>query len=128
MHSDIKKYSLDIGDFYFDKNYMIAEMKDGVAISYENATEMLQLVKMHYNNLVPFVYISNRKNSYSFNPTAHFKTVPMFPNLKGFATVTYDSINSEIAEMESSFVNIPNKNFDTLQAAIAWVEELILID
>ena len=52
----------------------------------------------------------------------------MFPNLKGFATVTYDSINSEIAEMESSFVNIPNKNFDTLQAAIAWVEELILID
>lgn len=124
----IKKYALDVGDFYFYENYMVAEVKEGIAFSFENATEILKLGKIHYNNTTPFVYISNRKNSYSFNPTSHFKTAPMFPNLKGFASVTYDPINNEIAEMEQSFLNTPSRNFNTLEDALNWVEELILMD
>ena len=124
----IKKYRLDVGDFYFYKNYMVAEVKEDIAISYENAIEMLKLVKLHYSNTTPFVYISNRINSYSFNPTSHFKTTQMFSNLKGFASVTYDSINDDIAEIEQSFLNTPSKNFKTLEDAINWVEELILMD
>lgn len=124
----IKKYVLDIGKFYFYENYMVAEINEGLAFHFGNATEMLKLTKQHYNSKTPFVYISNRKNSYSFNPTSHFKSVPMFPNIKGFASVTYDAINTEIAEMEHLFFTIPSKNFNSLEDAINWVEELIVID
>lgn len=107
---------------------MVAEVKEGIVFALENAREMLQLAKEYFGNKTPFVYITNRINSYSFNPTVHFKTVAMFPNLMGYATVTYDTINHEIAQMEESFMNRPVKNFRMLEDAIAWAEELIVKD
>jgi len=124
----IKKHDLTIGTFYFFENYMVAEIKEGIALAYENATEMLNLAKEYFGNKTPFVYITNRINSYSFNPTVHFKTVALFPNLIGYATVTYDEINHEIAQLEESFMNRPAKNFRTLEDAIQWAEQLIVRD
>ena len=124
----IRKHDLNIGSFYYYENYMIAEIAEGIAFDFENAAEMLKLTKTYYNNSTPFVYITNRKNSYSFNPTAHFKTAKMFPNLKGYAVVSYDNMNRDIAEMERSFLNTPMHIFDSLEEAISWVEELILHD
>ncbi|WP_158975250.1 hypothetical protein [Cellulophaga sp. L1A9] len=124
----VKKYQLSVGVFYFYENYIISEVKEGIALSFENSQEAIQLVKEHYGKHTPFVFISNRINSYSFNPTTHFKTVPLFPNLKGFAVVVYDSINKEIAEMEQSFVHKPVSIFDDLNDAITWAEKLIVSD
>lgn len=124
----IRKHELEIGLFYFYKNFMVAEIKEGIGVSYENATEMLRLVKTYFGNTTPFVYISNRKESYSFNPTSHFKTVSMFPNLKGFAAVTYDGMNKEIAMMEQSFINVPTEIFNTVEEATLWVEEILILD
>lgn len=107
---------------------MVAEAKESIAFTYENAQEMLALAKMYYGKLTPFVYISNRKNSYSFNPTAHFKTTAMFPNLKGFAVVVYDTMNKEIAQMEQSFFTTPVNIFNSLDDAIDWVEKIIVLD
>ncbi|WP_281541985.1 hypothetical protein [Maribacter aestuarii] len=124
----IRKHDLKIGSFYYYENYMVAEVKEGIAVSLENSMEMLKLTKMYYGNSTPFVYITNRKNSYSFNPTAHFKTAQMFPNLKGYAVVIYDHMNKDIAEMEKSFLNTNVRIFDSLVEAINWVEELIVLD
>lgn len=124
----IRKHDLNIGSFYYYENYMVAEIVEGIAFAFENATEMLKLTKTYYGNSTPFVYITNRKNSYSFNPTAHFKTAKMFPNLKGYAVVSYDAINRDIAEMERSFLNAPMRIFDSLDEAIDWVEKLIVLD
>ncbi len=107
---------------------MVVEIKEGIALGFDNATEMLKLAKVYYGNTTPFVYITNRKNSYSFNPTDHFKTAPLFPNLKGYGVVSYDSMNRDIAEMEKTFLNAPVKIFDNLDSAIAWVAELIVLD
>lgn len=124
----LKKHDLDVGTFYYYKNYMVAEVKEGIAFAFDNAKEMLSLAKTYYGNTTPFVYITNRINSYSFNPTDHFKTAQLFPNLKGYATVTYDPINSDIASLEQSFLKAPTRVFSTLDDAINWVEELILMD
>ncbi|NHF60425.1 hypothetical protein FK220_013810 [Flavobacteriaceae bacterium TP-CH-4] len=124
----IKKHDLEIGSFYFYPNFMISEVKEGVAVGFENAQEMLALAKNYYGNTTPFVYITNRINSYSFNPTVHFKTTAMFPNLKGYAVVTYDPMNHDIAQMEQSFMNKPAKNFHSLEKAIEWAESLIVKD
>ena len=115
-------------DFYFYENFLVSEVKAGVAFTLENAKEMLELAKMHFGKKIPFVYIANRINSYSFNPTAHFKTAAMFPNLKGYGVVIYDSMNLEIAQMEQSFFNKPVNIFSSLEDAINWVDELIMMD
>ena len=95
----LKRHDLAIGSFYFHQHHMVAEIKEGVTCTYEQAKDMLALGKKYYGNTKPFVYISNRKNSYSFDPTSHFKTMSMFPNLKGYGVVVYDRIKLDIAKM-----------------------------
>ena len=124
----IKKHHLDIGDVSFYKNFVVVEIKEGLVFNYETAKELLDLGKMYYGSKTPFVYISNRKNSYSFNPLAHDKTTRMFPNLAGYAVVAYNSINEEIAIMEQSFFDKPKNIFENLNNAISWVDELIVVD
>lgn len=124
----VKKYNLEIGVFYFYENFLVSEVKEGIALTFENSKEMLGLANTHYGKKIPFAYIANRINSYSFNPTAHFKTTAMFPNLKGFGVVIYDNMNKEIAQMEQSFLNKPVNIFKSLEEAINWVDQLILMD
>lgn len=124
----IQKHELDIGDVYFYENYIITEIKEGVVVNFEKAAELLRLGKEYYGNKIPFVYISNRVHSYSFEPTTHFKSTELFPNLKGYAVVTYNAINNKIAELEQAFLNKPANIFHSLDEAIAWAEKLIIRD
>ncbi|QWX83812.1 hypothetical protein H0I23_15370 [Cellulophaga sp. HaHaR_3_176] len=122
----IKNYILEVGKLNFYPNYVVSEIKEGVALSFKNATEIVRLTKLHYGNETPFIYIANRKNSYSFNPTAHYKTIPEFPNLKGFAAVVYSDINKDIAQLEKSFIKKPVEAFKSLESAILWAESIII--
>ncbi len=124
----IQKHELDIGVVYFYKNYVVTEIKEGIILNFQKASELFRLGKEYYGNKIPFVYISNRIHSYSFEPTAHFKSTEMFPNLKGYAVVSYNAINNEIAEMEQAFLNKPVNIFSSLDEAIVWVEQLIIPD
>ncbi len=124
----IKKHNLDIGTAYFYENFVVTEMKEGIILNFEKAAKLFQLGKEYYGNKIPFVYISNRINSYSFEPTSHFKSGDLFPNLIGFAVVTYASIDSEIAELEQAFLKKPTNIFYNLDDAIDWVEQLIIYD
>ncbi|MEL6917591.1 MAG: hypothetical protein AAFO99_07650 [Bacteroidota bacterium] len=124
----LKKHDLSIGSFFFYENFVVSEISEGVTVTFENAGKMLELSKSYYGNKTPFVFISNRVNSYSFDPTSHYKSTAMFPNLKGYAVVIYDEINDRIARMEQPFLNKPARIFHNLEDAIHWVEQLILID
>ncbi len=124
----IKRHDLEVGSFYFCKNHIVAGVNEGHAFTSKKAYQVLELGKAHDGNARPLVYISNRVNSYSFNPTAHFKTQAMFHNLKGYAIVTYDEMNLEIAEMEQTFLNNPIAIFHKLRDTLKWAEELILTD
>lgn len=124
----IQKYKLDIRVVYFYKNYVVTEIKEGIILNFQKASELFILGKEYYGNKIPFVYTSNRIHSYSFESTAHFKSTKMFPNLKGDAVVTYNTISNEIAEMELAFLNKPVNIFNSLDEAIVWVEQLIISD
>ncbi|MEK6152661.1 hypothetical protein WIW50_05355 [Flavobacteriaceae bacterium 3-367] len=121
----LKQHDLPIGSFYFYENFVVSEIKEGVTMTFETASKIFELGKTYFGNTTPFVYISNRVNSYAFDPTAHFKSTAMFPNLKGYAVVVYDTINDKVAKMEQPFMNKPAHIFKRLQDAIDWVEELI---
>lgn len=124
----IKKYELDIGTVYFYENYVVSEIKKGIVLNFEKATQLLLLGKEYYGNKVPFVYISNRIHSYSFEPTSHYKSTELFPNLIGFAVVSYDPIGTEVAKLEQVFLNKPTRIFSSLDEAIEWVAQLIIPD
>lgn len=124
----IKKYSLDIGSFYFYKNFIIGEIIESVNLNFESGKKLFELAKIHYKDTIPFVYISNRINSYSFIPTGHYKTIELFPNLKGYAIVVYNDINYKIAELEQFYISWQSNIFTTLEDAIEWSENIITSD
>ncbi len=124
----IKKYILDIGTIYFYENFVVTEIKEEITLTFEKAAPIFKLGKEYYGNKTPFVYISNRIHQYSFEPTAHYKSTKLFPNLKGYAVVTYGKISSEIANLEQSFLNVPTQIFHNLEEAIEWVDQLIKLD
>ncbi|WP_299437689.1 hypothetical protein [uncultured Aquimarina sp.] len=122
----INKHKLAIGLFYFYNNHIVSEIKEGGIVTFENSTDLFKLIHSYYGTTTPFVYISNRKNSYSFVPTGHFKTSKLFPNFMGYGVVAYDAINNKVATLEQSFVETDTKIFDTLDDAMIWIDEIIL--
>ncbi|MHA7058172.1 hypothetical protein ACWGOQ_0013200 [Aquimarina sp. M1] len=124
----INKYDLDIGSFYFDKNFVISEIKNGIIFSAENSAELYQLIENHYHKTTSFFYIANRKNFYSFNPIGHFRFIELFPNAKAYAVVVYDQKNRQIAEYEKYFVRASTDIFDNLEEVILWGKEIIFSD
>lgn len=124
----IKKYELEIGSFYFYKNFVIGEIKEGIITTHENSEELFLIGKEYYGLTAPFVYISNRVNSYSFDPTGHYKSLKLFPNLRGFGVVAYTMRSEKVANLEQVFIDVPTKIFDNLKSAVYWAEQLTIID
>ncbi len=124
----IKRHELDIGLFHFCKNFIVAEIKEGINLNFDSGKELFQLANTYYQGITPYVYISNRINSYSVKPTEHYKLENIFPNFKGYAIVTYDTVNYEVAKLEELFTNRPTGIFNTLNEAVDWAEDLIHMD
>ncbi len=125
----IGKHEINIGSIYFFDNYIISEVKEGATITFEGTQELYALTKKYYGNKTPFVYISNRINSYSFEPTAHIKSKPLFPNLKGIGVVIYDPLKNEIAQLEKRFLDhVESHIFYNLEEAIEWAKKIITMD
>ena len=121
----LKKHLLEIGEVSFYKKYLIVRINYGVSLDYESASPILELAYFYYNDQKPFVYITDRINSYSFNPTAHFTTTRNFPNVKGYAVIAHNSLKRNIAVMEQQFLDIPKKIFTSVEDAIKWAEQII---
>ncbi len=124
-----KHFFKDIGNFYFYQNFMISEIHEGVVITLDKVTEVTHKYTIkYYNNSIPFVFISNRINSYSLEPTIHFKTKILLPNTKGYAVVTYNDLNKKVAQFEQNFLHIPTGIFADLNSAVQWAQNLITLD
>ncbi|MFD2188576.1 hypothetical protein [Aquimarina celericrescens] len=74
----IQKHQIDIGMFYFYENFIVAEIKENVILNFESGRELFQLASEYYKGILPYIYISNRINSYSINPTEHYKLENIF--------------------------------------------------
>ncbi len=122
--SILEHLEYEFGSFYFFRNFIISEIKTGVIIDFEKIKPAFQNVIKHYRRDIPFVYISNRINSYSVVPTSHFQTRDIFPNLMGYAIVSYNPKTDKVAELERSFFDKHLEIFDSLDKAIKWAETI----
>ena len=71
-----------------------------------------------------FVYITNRVNSYSVDPSVYFD-ISKLKTLVGFAVVSKDYTAKSNAEIEKLFLNKPMEVFDVLEDAITWAKSVL---
>ena len=122
----IATLELDIGIFRFYPNLVISEMKEGVAVNFDNCLPIFMQGLEYYTVDTPLVYISNRKNSYSFDPTLHLEVKTIFSNLKGYGVVIYNEMSHRIARLEQNFMDCPVRIFYDLDEAKSWAKELLI--
>jgi len=67
----IAEHDVEIGSLTLYPNIIVGEVKEGMHVTYENATIAAQVIAQEYKGTIPFVYISDRKNSYSMDPVAY---------------------------------------------------------
>ena len=105
------------------KNYMIVAINEGIHLEPDHNEILVNIVDTYFRNK-PFVYITNRKNSYSVDPAIYLKTSKI-ENLEGFAIVT-KKYNAKInAEIERMFLTKPLEIFGELKDAIDWAKIII---
>ena len=111
---------LDIGSFRFYPNLVISEMKEGVVVNFDNCLPLFIKGLEFYSVDTPLIYISNRINSYSFDPTLHLEAKAIYSKLNGYAVVVYDEMNYRIALLEQNFMECPVNIFYGLEEAKRW--------
>ena len=116
---------LGFGIFNFYENLIIGEIREGVVINADHALELMSFGIEYYPDLSTLVYLSDRKHSYSVDPTMHLETGKIFPMLAGYGIICYDSLNYRVAQLEQRFLPYPSKLFRSLEEAIEWAGECI---
>ncbi len=117
-------HELDLGTFHFYDQVVIGEIREGKSVNLDTALPLLALGYEFYKNK-PAVYISNRKHSYSLDPTMHYETLKLVPYLAGYAWVVYNDINEKNARLEARFLQCPNAVHRSMDTAVAWAYELL---
>lgn len=121
--SFIAEHELGIGNFKFYKNVVIGQVYEGVNVTYENALPLFGLVLDYYSEETPLVYLSDRQNSYSTDPTMYFEVKKIFPNIKGYGMIVYDDLKRRVAALEQKFLEYPTAVFTSRDKALVWAVE-----
>lgn len=122
--SSLTIHELEIGTFRFYENLVIGEINRGAQITLDKVLPLFALAWEQYRNK-PAVYISDRKNSYSLDPTMHFETSKLVPFVKGYAWVVYNPMTERVARLEQRFLNFPNAIFHSMDPALVWAWKLL---
>ncbi len=117
---------LDIGTTRFYQNLVISEMKEGAVVNFDNCLPIFTKALEYYTLDTPVVYISNRINSYSFDPTLHLEAKAIFTNLRGYGVVVYNDMNYKIALLEQQFMDCPVNIFSSFEEACEWAQDILV--
>lgn len=113
----------DIVTVYFFEGIVLVEVAEGVSLSFRNGFPTLLRI-INKLGTRPWVYIANRKNSYSVNPN-EYKYLNKISTLRGVAIVNYNK-NNEVAKLESIFCEKPHCIFNDLESAFNWARNINL--
>ena len=118
--------SLDFCDVVIYDHYIIVTIKEGTILTPEHNNTLIKITESYFEES-PFVYISNRINSYSVNPEIYYKTVQI-NSLKGFAVVSQEYKAKINAQIEKMFFKKPFEIFSEIEDAVTWAKTLIKRD
>lgn len=121
----IADHELDFGRFRFYKNLVIGEIFEGARMNFDKALPLLAIAALYYSEENPLVYLSDRKSSYSLDPTMHREIYKLFPFMLGYGVVVYNDLNLKVAKLEQRFLCCPSEVFSSMDQALAWAAHLI---
>ena len=105
---------------FFD-NYVIAVINEGEHVDHKLNEILIENIELHFKK--PYVYITNRINSYSVDPNIYHRASEV-QNLAGFAVVSKEYKTKINAQIEKMFFGKPFEIFTTLEDAIEWKDQL----
>lgn len=108
---------------YLTDHYILAVMNEGVTILPEHNQTLVDAANRFFEGR-PFGYITHRINSYSVDPKVYLETSKI-PNLVAFAVVSGDQMSLSNTQVEQLFLDKPVQLFDELEAAQAWIEDIV---
>ena len=116
------KTKLSFCTLLVSNNIIIAEINEGVVLNQDMSDDIIYFSSVVFKNN-PFVYITNRINSYAVDPTI-YKGVSQVETLKGFAVVS-TTLSARNAEIERLFLNKPFEIFSDLEDAKLWAIQIL---
>lgn len=118
------KKILDFGEFYFLNKFVIAEMNYGIHLSWDKVQEVVYEIQSHYGDNFKIGYISNKTNSYSFEPNLWENFFNTYDFLIASASVCYSDLSYVNATLEKQFSKKSVKRSDSIEEAVSWVLDL----
>ena len=118
------KITLDFGAFFLFEKFVIAEMNYGIHLSWAKIEEAIKSIQLHYGTNCKIGYISNKVNSYSFEPNLWNTFFENYDFIIASATVYYSDLNYINATLEKQFSSKSVKRADSLEEAVSWVLNL----
>ena len=130
-NSNIKDTIEDIhisknGIYYFFKDYVIAEIHQGIIYTWDSAQDVIEAAHKHYGENHNICYITNRVNKYSINPLDWMKFFNTKNSLNGYAIVSYTKNGWVNSIIEKMFLNTKVEQFSNLLDAIDWAKDVNL--
>lgn len=113
----IEYHSIGLGQFYFLKNMVVAEINEGVHIDFKVSQEFIKLIIKFYGTDKPFGYICNRVNNFSISPLDFVKFNSAVPNLTIYGIVHNNHFDRMNFEIEKRFCNKPYNSYTDLYSA-----------
>ena len=123
MSQPIATKEFDFGILEFYDGYVISTHNEGVHISAETHNKIMRTINSFFGKR-KFVYIANRKHSYSVDVMVYYEVVKV-KHLLAIAVVNYLGSSVRTFSMETHFLDKPSKEFDALEEAIEWAKSFL---
>jgi len=108
-------------EVYF--NYLVVIVDEGQTINMQKSQNLIKVAKSLFPKK-PFVYITNRINSYAVDPSV-YKPASQIENLAGFCVVSSNFMAKTSAEIERLFMQKPFAICDTMKEALEWKKTIL---
>ncbi len=115
---------LEFGTVEIHKNCVISTIKEGVLFDVEERKQLYEVFDKYFNE-EPFVYISNRKNDYTVNPTSYLQEDDYSNQLLGMAVICYSESSYHTALFEQKFYKRAFKVFYSTEACEIWAKNIL---
>ncbi|SFZ91955.1 hypothetical protein SAMN05428642_102449 [Flaviramulus basaltis] len=124
-----KKYTYSLKKFGFGKLFflekiIVAEMNYGIHFDWDKTEIITNSILQHYGKNCKVGYISNRINSYSFEPDIWSKFFEKYNFVVASASVYYSKMTLMNATIEKQFSKRKIKITSSLEDAFDWILSL----
>lgn len=119
-------YKNEAADVYLYEKFAVIEAREGATLSYRSGFTLL-VKGLNIYGATPWIYISNRVNSYSVVPT-DYKYLNKVPTLKGLVIVSQEKSKMNNAHLEKEFFKKPFIIVSSLAEAYEWGKERLAED